>query len=206
MKDRLELYGLQVFVAHEDIAPSSMWRKEILAHIEDCQLFLAFLTHSYTESDWTDQEFGIAKAKGKRVLPVVTAGDGRVMPYGFMDEFQAFFWESRNIEKSLRELVLTVLDRLSLPSENLVRGFESSESFDDAGFGLQLLLARTDLTSDQVNRTARAYLENPQIRQSSSARSAMTDFFRVHKGVMDPSLRERIGRMPSGEPRGQVVR
>ncbi len=66
LKEGLESFEFSAFLAHEDISPSASWRKEIRKSLRDCRVFIPILTKSFVESDWTDQETGIALALKKR--------------------------------------------------------------------------------------------------------------------------------------------
>ncbi len=63
IKERLETYGFDVFLAHDDIDPSTEWQEEILRHLGTCEVFLALLTEEFDESNWAHQEVGIAYAR-----------------------------------------------------------------------------------------------------------------------------------------------
>lgn len=201
IKEWLERFGTNAFVAHKDIEPTSDWREKILTNLENCDLFLAFLTKDYKDSAWTDQEFGIARARGKPVLPVVVENERRIMPYGFMEEYQAFVWGSEKPDASLRKLVRTVLDQLSIPTEEFVRSFESFEESTTLAFGLWLILERSDLEVEQVNRIAKALIDKPKARDSALGNSGMSRFYHAYEGEMDSELRDKLGSLPEGPPR-----
>ena len=85
-KDCLELFGAQAFIAHRDIAPSAEGRRTMRRHLEElCNVFVPILTRRFRESDWTDQETGIAIARSLIIAPVRVDID----PYGFIDDRQA---------------------------------------------------------------------------------------------------------------------
>ena len=56
LKSELEPYGIEVFLAHEDILPSTEWQEEIVMSIKGCDVFIPILTASFSESSWTDQQ------------------------------------------------------------------------------------------------------------------------------------------------------
>ena len=74
LKDRLALFGVSAFVAHEDIHPTREWQNEIENALHTMDAFAALLTHGFHDSDWTDQEVGFALALG---VPVIAVGLGR---------------------------------------------------------------------------------------------------------------------------------
>ena len=60
IKDSLKKYGLSVFLAHEDIQPTHEWQNEISNNLNGCDVFIPILTRSLRNSEWTDQEIGMA--------------------------------------------------------------------------------------------------------------------------------------------------
>jgi TIR domain len=85
IKRHLGVVGISGFVAHEDITPSLEWQAEIDLALRTAQAVLALLTEDFHESRWTDQEVGVAMARGVLVIPV----DLGTTPYGFMGKYQA---------------------------------------------------------------------------------------------------------------------
>ncbi|BBO89700.1 toll/interleukin-1 receptor domain-containing protein [Desulfosarcina ovata] len=57
LKDKLKLYGISCFVAHEDIDPTREWQNEIENALHTMDSFVALLTDGFHDSLWT------AKAK-----------------------------------------------------------------------------------------------------------------------------------------------
>src|ERR1017187_3416876 len=92
LKDALRLFGIAAFVAHEDIHPTKEWQDEIENALATMDGFVALITSSFHESDWTDQEVGYALARSVPIIAVRLERD----PYGFLAKFQALTanWES----------------------------------------------------------------------------------------------------------------
>jgi hypothetical protein len=87
IKNELEKYGFLVFVAHKDIMTSATWIDEIERELQNCKIFIAFLTQNFKESDWCDQESGIAYLNNLKIVPI--NGDGKTNSYGFLNKFQS---------------------------------------------------------------------------------------------------------------------
>src|SRR3989344_9124222 len=96
IKNSIERFGLSVFLAHEDIIPSSDWQIEIIKNLKGCDIFLPFLTNNFISSDWTDQESGMAVALDKFILPI----NVETVPYGFINRWHAFKFDISNLENS----------------------------------------------------------------------------------------------------------
>ena len=63
LKDRLRLFGVSCFVAHQDIEPETEWQNEIEVALASMHGFVAMLSDGFHESNWTDQEVGFAFAR-----------------------------------------------------------------------------------------------------------------------------------------------
>lgn len=84
LKNALEEYGITSFVAHEDINPTREWQKEIQRALNSMDCMSAMLYNGFHESNWCDQEVGIALGRSITVLPLILDHD----PYGFLGEYQ----------------------------------------------------------------------------------------------------------------------
>ena len=93
-------YGINVFLAHEDISPTQEWRERIIHELESCDVFIGLLTESYKESEWTDQETGFALARGIYMISV-NAG---LVPYGFLSKYQQLKIDSQSTYASCKEI------------------------------------------------------------------------------------------------------
>ena len=133
-KTKLEkCWNFNVFTAHEDLEPSSEWEREIVRHLESCEVFLPLITNNFHALRWTDQESGIAFAKGKIVLPICF---DELTPYGFLNRYQAFRHPAdtseRGMGNSIRDVV-SVLEKQGFSRRTLegsIIGLENSYSFD----------------------------------------------------------------------------
>jgi hypothetical protein len=86
LKIALEPFGISSFVAHEDIEPTKEWMIEIEKALASMDAMLALLLPGFHESNWTDQEIGIAIGKQKLIIPITKELD----PYGFLGKYQGF--------------------------------------------------------------------------------------------------------------------
>lgn len=85
LKNSLTLYGIDCFVAHEDITPSKEWEIEIENGLFTMDALCAIVVPEFSGSQWCDQEVGIALGQHKLVLSI----NKGVNPYGFFGKFQA---------------------------------------------------------------------------------------------------------------------
>lgn len=85
LKKCLARFGIDCFVAHEDIEPSKEWIKEIKKALRSADALCAVFSPGFCESKWCDQEIGTALG---RCIPVISIKKG-ADPHGFLSEFQA---------------------------------------------------------------------------------------------------------------------
>ena len=85
LKNALVQYGIDCFVAHEDIVPSKLWQTEIEKALASMDLLCAILTEQFCRSEWCDQEVGIALGRSIPTLSIKKGAD----PHGFIGKYQA---------------------------------------------------------------------------------------------------------------------
>ena len=85
LKNSLATYGIDCFVAHEDITPSKEWEVEIENGLFTMDALCAIVVPEFNGSQWCDQEVGIALGQHKLVISI-NKGEN---PYGFFGKFQA---------------------------------------------------------------------------------------------------------------------
>lgn len=191
IKKSLENYGLEVFLAHEDIRPTAEWIYTILSELKDCDVFIPILTEDFNESDWTDQETGISIANEKLIIPLKVTVD----PRGFISRFQALKMDTNEIESSCRKLAELISTNPMLGHsfrDALIRKFGSSESFEKAANNTKLLLSFEGYTLNQVIDIMKHTIKNRQINESYKARWRLLNLIDNYEEVkeVDPKLYE----------------
>lgn len=84
LQTALRRFGVSAFVAHVDIEPTKEWQDEIEAGLWSMDALAAILMPGFRESNWTNQEVGIAVGRGVLVVPIIRGLD----PYGFIGKYQ----------------------------------------------------------------------------------------------------------------------
>ena len=80
VREQLEDKGLRCFLAHEDVAPTTIWQNEILNALETMDIFIGFVTDDFHGGGWPDQEVGYAYRRGvPRVFVKLEGADPRGM-------------------------------------------------------------------------------------------------------------------------------
>lgn len=131
LKKKLEAYGIDCFVAHQDIDPTFEWQDVIESALQTCDALAAFLTDKFHESNWTDQEIGFCVSRRVLIIPIKIG----INPYGFIGKYQAL----NSAKDSSTEVAEKILDILLLNpltsakiSEAIVEDFVQSGSFESA--------------------------------------------------------------------------
>ena len=106
LKSHLCSYGVDAFVAHDDIQPGKEWQLVIESALHSCDALAGLLHEGFRKSDWCDQEIGVALGRGKAVVPI----HFDLLPYGFFGALQAVSNAANQEPETLaRNLVLVLL-------------------------------------------------------------------------------------------------
>lgn len=104
LKNELEKYGISSFVAHEDIEPAKEWQVEIEKGLFSMDALCAILMPGFKDSQWTDQEVGVALGRELLVIPVRRDLD----PYGFIGKYQGIQAKGKNIGEVAEAIFLII--------------------------------------------------------------------------------------------------
>lgn len=189
IKGDLETYGLDVFVAHDDIVVTAKWENTILRKLRKCEVFIALLTTAFDESDWAHQEIGIAA--GRNPSPIMVPISAEKIPVGFMAKYHAIRIDPSRIDEGtkpiwgaqkyrLTHLNMTcakIIKAIAAKDKGIasnMRGFlidklTEVDTFDGAGTILWKLFDIGGFTPREINRLLRAASKNDQVYKSNSA-------------------------------------
>lgn len=147
LKTVLEDYGITSFVAHEDINPTKEWQKEIQRALNSMDCMSAMLYDGFHQSNWCDQEVGIALGRNITVLPLLPDSD----PYGFLGEYQGIKIKGMYPEALAKEIFKILCDNTNTRSKYLTcltNLLLSSSSKNDALKWLSLIEEISNLDID----------------------------------------------------------
>jgi hypothetical protein len=186
VKDSLSRLGMDVFLAHEDLEPSTEWQEEILRRLRQCHVFIPLLTKSYHASYWTDQESGIALALKKHILPVKFSAD----PYGFIGKFQALK-ARKQLEDTCWKIAHNLVSRPAFRravKDGGINAFLRSGSFDESGRRAANLAKLEPFSISQLRRIVEGAARNTQIYGGWVARDAVKRLIAKNKSKLKRSL------------------
>lgn len=158
LKKKLKLFGVSCFVAHEDIHPTKEWQNEIEKALFSMDALVALMTERFHDSDWTDQEVGVAFGRGVPIIAIRLGKD----PYGFIGKFQALScsWDQAPLELTK---ILVKHDRMV---NAYIEAVQNCESFDHGNTLAELLPFIDKLSDHQVSRLISAFNGNWEARNS----------------------------------------
>jgi hypothetical protein len=176
IKERLEYFGISVFLAHSDIEGGERWEREIIDKIRTCDAVMALLTPKFRKSKWTDHEAGMGIGASRYIIPLSVDG---IKPYGFIARYQALKLNSGELDKSCKDIILAMKGKSKLKEKvqnTFIESFVKSGSFIEANEKSELLEELGPYSGKQVNKILRGYLDNSQIHQATTASSRARDF------------------------------
>lgn len=165
LRDELVKFGISAFVAHVDIEPTKEWQIEIESALATMDGLIALLAPGFKESNWCDQEVGVAIG---RKLPIVSVRLG-LDPYGFIGKYQALQGSGKDNKALARELFdIFILNPSIGPkiTSTLVKMLSESFSFDESKRLITLIEKSTYLTTKHVASMQETLEENGQVSSS----------------------------------------
>lgn len=165
LKSHLRYFGVDAFVAHDDIQAGKEWQVVIESALRSCDALAGLLHDGFRKSDWCDQEVGFAIGRG---IPVVPVQYDR-LPYGFFGSFQAVLnagdLSTKQLAKQLVQLLLRDKRTSHKLAESIVRCLVDASSFDQANDLARMLSQDAPVvTHDQVKRLREAEQQNSQLQ------------------------------------------
>jgi hypothetical protein len=83
----LRVFGIDAFLAHEDIHVSHDWRDRITQELKRCELFLPLLSKTFLTSEWAPQEIGFIVSRPEvKVIPIAL---DETIAFGFISNIQS---------------------------------------------------------------------------------------------------------------------
>lgn len=199
IKEAFNYYGMEAFLAHEDIKVGQEWIDVILTNLKQFDVFVAVLSKNFFESEWTNQEVGFAICKGTIVVPISIDG---TIPSGFLRIFQALTkFEYKEYQKSYfdKEIILdckeSIFDVIKIISANpdfrenikdsLIRGLTNLWSYRTAEKHLALLNELQPFSSEQINEIINQSLNNRQIYEASQCKTILKQMLEEYNPIIE---------------------
>lgn len=183
LKKHLKVIGFEIFLAHEDINPSLEWPDEIIKNLKECDIFIPYLTENFKESEWTDQETGIAISEGKFPIPLKV----NFPPYGFIKNIQGLKFNPDNVEDMAIEIVKTIINSKKFGNlkEFFIEQFVNSNSYYVTKKRVGILSLYNDFSDEQVKFICKKSIENNQIHEQFAAKDFLRGFLSRYKEIIN---------------------
>ena len=192
IKKTLEPFGIDVFLAHDDIEAGEDWKTILHSEIKKCKIFLVLLSKNYHKANYTDQEFGMALAYKKPVIPISI---DETLPYGFMEKFQCMKFGLEITEENIKKLMDLIMNSSSTEKELLdllIEKLSNAISFNNAAFWANKLSLYSKFTKNQINQIAKALINNNQVSESFRARPKIMHILKNNQKLIDINLKNHI--------------
>lgn len=162
LKEALADFGISAFVAHTDIEPTKEWQVEIESALASMDGLVALLVPGFKESNWCDQEVGVAIG---RKLPIISVRLG-LDPYGFIGKYQAVQGQGKRCRVLAEELYdIFMLDPSIGPriTSSLVKLLSKSGSFIESRKLISLIEKSAYLTTKHAASMRESLEKNDQV-------------------------------------------
>lgn len=166
LKKELEKYGISSFVAHEDIEPTKEWQDEIEKGLFSMDALCAVLMPGFKESNWTDQEIGVAIGRGILIIPVRRELD----PYGFIGKYQGLQSYGKNVDEVAEDIFQVISKNPKTRNQIincLVDLFLLSNEPIEAIERINSLKKINDIPNDKINLLYQRIIENKNLKEEN---------------------------------------
>ncbi len=167
LQQAMKKYAISSFVAHEDIEPSKEWQIEIEAALHTMDAMAALLMPGFKESNWCDQEIGVAVGRGVLIIPVRKGMD----PYGFIGKYQGIQAANKNVSEVAKEIFETIIGSSKTRTKmlrSLSNAISQSTEIDEATEKVILLQSIPDIPQDILESMKISVSENSILIKSNS--------------------------------------
>lgn len=169
VRDLLKGFGIDAFVAHNDINPTKRWRDTIRVALSTCDFMMALLHERFHESQWCDQEVGWALGRGIPVMPIRREGQNEDRRDGFLEEHQDLGLAANRagaewfVAKKLFEHILAEPTMREISTQALIQAFVNSNAFDTTRWLWGYIAQVPTFGPEQLRTLETAAQENRQI-------------------------------------------
>ena len=143
-------YGIDGFVAHEDIMPSKEWETTIEDALFTMDALCAIVVPEFINSEWCDQEIGIALGQKKLVIPI-----GKdALPYGFFGKYQALKGYKKTANEIAQEIWSAIISNnktRTIYMSKLIKLILNAKNTEEATQFISVLL--------QIENTDKQFIE-----------------------------------------------
>jgi len=168
IKGILSAFGIQSFLAHDDIRVSEEWQPKIIDELKNSTFVICLLSEKYIQSAYCLQETGIALILNK---PIISLSLDNTTSPGFIAKYQS---------KKITEKTLSIYDIIpglvkvnkKISIEIILEIIKNSSTYKGAEQKFELIMELLpDLTKSQANKLMDIILNNNQIMGAGKCRN-----------------------------------
>jgi hypothetical protein len=182
----LKRYAISAFVAHEDIEPSREWQQEIEAGLSTMDALAAILMDGFRESNWCDQEIGVAVGRDVLIIPIRKGMD----PYGFIGKYQGIQGVNKTVGEVAEQVFVTIVKSPKTRSKMLLalcNAIGQSTDIDEALDKVAILKSVDAVPEDNLDNLKDRVKDNSVLSESEkflASFNGMLAKFGVNKLVL----------------------
>jgi hypothetical protein len=181
-----EKYGIQSFLAHEDMSVSDQWKQRIVKELNDADVYVPVLTGHFRNSDWTGQEAGIAIGRGILIASLWVTEK----PYGFLADHHAGKTKLNKADEACAAVVDGILKNETLRPrlvDGFIEVFLKSGSWQTTNEFTERLEKMGNFNKGQITKLVKGASENKEIYGAEHTKQELFDFVERHKRLLDTS-------------------
>lgn len=211
IKEAFEHYGMDAFLAHENIDVGKQWRVVILDNLKKFDVFVPIVSENFTDSEWTDQEVGFAICQEKLIVPITI--DNQV-PHGFLEMLQRITkFECSECEKnynpselildckkSVFEIIRIIASKTELKknlADSLIRSLSNIFTYANAENHFEILNSLQPFSEDQINEIINQSIQNNQIYAANKCQTILKDLIEIYNTEIDNKKATEISELIS---------
>lgn len=177
----LQDFGIDAFVAHEDIDPTRQWQDEIEEALQTCDAAAVFLHTDFNRSAWTDQEVGYCLARGVLLIPLRFD----INPYGFLGRYQAAACTTLNpaqIADTISRISLSDTRTKQKAEDGLIAALADSPRYVIANERAKRMQTIEDWSSTYRQEWLTEAAENPQVQRGYNSQPIVEELLASIQG------------------------
>lgn len=185
----LKNYGIDSFVANDDIRIGTDWKTVIFQKLKECDFCILLISKEFKTSDWCSQEIGIAYSLNKDFIPISLDG---TKSYGFINNIQSKEISSLFLYNIIIEGLIEINYEIGITI--LIDKLFSSGSFRYSESLFELLMPYIDkLSKTQLDKICDASVNNGQIWDASKcATQYLPSILKKRKSDINAELFSKI--------------
>lgn len=189
VRKAIAVWGVDAFMAHEDITVSEEWRARILAELKGMEVFVPILSEAFRQSSWTAQEAGAAVVRNVLIIPVSI---DQTVPFGFLGQWQGHLLRQPIDPIVFRDVLLDQFPRAVIGA--MIERVGSAWSYRNAEALFEPLVPLfNQFTKEEAQLLADKAAENNQIWNASLCRASyLPAFLDATKGKLRLEQRNRL--------------